>query len=122
MLSTISESVKEVANMIEAISSASKEQTTGISQVHLAIADIDRVTQENAALVEETTAAAESLNHEANELRQNMSFFKTGQNNHSMARKAMPAAPAAKAAPNRQATQALPSPKASNGTDEWNEF
>ncbi|UCG18049.1 MAG: MCP four helix bundle domain-containing protein [Thiotrichales bacterium] len=122
MLSTISESVKEVANMIEAISSASKEQTTGISQVHLAIADIDRVTQENAALVEETTAAAESLNHEANELRQNMSFFKTGQNNHSMARKAMPSAPAAKAAPSRQATQALPSPKASNGTDEWNEF
>ncbi len=122
MLSTISESVKEVANMIEAISSASKEQTTGISQVHLAIADIDRVTQENAALVEETTAAAESLNHEANELRQNMSFFKTGQNNHSMARKAMPSAPAAKAAPNRQTTQALPSPKASNGADEWNEF
>ncbi|OZA96477.1 MAG: hypothetical protein B7X52_05135, partial [Thiotrichales bacterium 34-46-19] len=71
---------------------------------------------------EETTAAAESLNHEANELRQNMSFFKTGQNNHSMARKAMPSAPAAKAAPNRQTTQALPSPKASNGADEWNEF
>ena len=122
MLSTISESVKEVANMIEAISSASKEQTTGISQVHLAIADIDRVTQENAALVEETTAAAESLNHEANELRQNMSFFKTGQSNHSMARKAMPSAPVAKAAPSRQATQALPSPKASNSPDEWNEF
>jgi methyl-accepting chemotaxis protein len=121
MLSTISESVKEVANMIEAISSASKEQTTGISQVHLAIADIDRVTQENAALVEETTAAAESLNHEANELRQNMSFFKTGQSNHSMAR--MPSAPVAKAAPSRrQATQALPSPKASNSPDEWNEF
>ncbi|HQR96208.1 MAG TPA: methyl-accepting chemotaxis protein, partial [Thiotrichales bacterium] len=116
MLSTISESVKEVANMIEAISSASKEQTTGISQVHLAIADIDRVTQENAALVEETTAAAESLNHEANELRQNMSFFKTGQSNHATAR------PVVKATANSSATKGLPSPKANSSSGEWSEF
>ncbi|MBD3767167.1 MAG: MCP four helix bundle domain-containing protein [Gammaproteobacteria bacterium] len=116
MLTGISESIKEVANMIESISSASKEQTTGISQVNLAIADIDRVTQENAALVEQTTATAESLSHEANELRQNMSFFKTGQNNHSKA------IPATKSAPNQQPSQALPPPKSSGNTDEWNEF
>lgn len=116
MLSAISESVKEVASMIEAISAASKEQTTGISQVHLAIADIDRVTQENAALVEETTAAAESLNHEANELRQNMAFFKTGQSHQSMAR------PAVKASTSHKPAQALPAPKASSASDEWSEF
>ena len=122
VLSGITGSIEQVAEMIEAIANASNEQSIGINQVNKAIADIDVITQQNAALVEETTAAAESLNHEANELRQNMSFFKTEQNNHSMARKAMPSAPAAKAAPNRQAPQALPSPKASNGTDEWNEF
>ena len=117
MLSTISESVKEVANMIEAISAASKEQSTGISQVHLAIADIDRVTQENAALVEETTAAAESLNHEANELRNNMSFFKTGQGTAAPARLAPTTAKTA----NRSPAKGLPAPKAAS-SDEWSEF
>ena len=117
MLSGISESVKEVASMIEAISSASKEQTSSISQVHAAIANIDRVTQENAALVEETTAAAESLNHEASELRQNMSFFKTGQGVQMQSKP-----PRARVAQLPQAaSKSLPAPKANNGT-EWSEF
>jgi methyl-accepting chemotaxis protein len=120
MLSTISESVKEVTNMIEAISSASKEQTTGISQVHQAIAGIDRVTQENAALVEETTAASESLNHEASELRQNMSFFKTGQNQHTTHLARIASAP--KPATARQPAKVLPAPKDNNSHNEWNEF
>jgi methyl-accepting chemotaxis protein len=64
--------------MVEQIATASSEQSDGIHQVHRAIANIDKVTQENAALVEETTAAAESLNMEASHLRENMSFFKTG--------------------------------------------
>ena len=78
MLSGITGSIEQVAEMIEQIANASAEQTAGIGQVHRAIADIDRVTQENAALVEETTAAAESLSTEANHLKENMSFFKTG--------------------------------------------
>ena len=78
MLNGITTSIEQVAEMIEHIAEASKEQTVGINQVHLAIADIDKVTQENAALVEETTAAADSLSSEANNLRNNMAFFKTG--------------------------------------------
>jgi methyl-accepting chemotaxis protein len=67
----------QVAAMVAQIASASHEQGIGIKQVNHAISDIDRMTQENAALVEETTCAAESLGNEAHNLHQNMSFFKT---------------------------------------------
>jgi methyl-accepting chemotaxis protein len=77
MLGGITVAIEQVAKMIESIAGASGEQSTGIHQVHRAISDIDRVTQENAALVEETTAAAESLSNEAEHLRKNMAFFKT---------------------------------------------
>ncbi len=76
MLSGITGSIAQVSEMIESIANASNEQSQGIHQVHQAISNIDRVTQENAALVEETTAAAESLNSEANHLKENMRFFK----------------------------------------------
>lgn len=77
MLNGITGSIEQVASMIEEIATASAEQSTGINQVHHAMNNIDRVTQENAALVEETTAASESLNQEAHKLRENMAFFKT---------------------------------------------
>jgi len=78
MLSGITGSIEQVATMIEQIAEASAEQSQGIGQVHRAMSDIDRVTQENAALVEKTTNAAESLSCEANGLIENMAFFKTG--------------------------------------------
>lgn len=121
VLNGITDSIEQVAEMIEAIANASNEQSIGINQVNKAIADIDVITQQNAALVEETTAAAESLNHEANELRQNMAFFKTGQNNM------MPTA--TRAATNRSipksskpATKALPAPSKVDQATEWQEF
>ncbi len=77
MLTGISESIKAVASMVESISAASQQQASGIQQVNMAISNIDRVTQENATLVEQTTAAANSLNQEASRLTANMSFFKT---------------------------------------------
>lgn len=117
MLTQISGSVREVTSMIEAISSASKEQATGISQVHLAIADIDRVTQENAALVEETTAAAESLSSEANGLRESMAFFKTGVANTTPTRINTSMHKAAQV----RTAKALPTPK-TQSSDEWSEF
>ncbi len=121
MLAGMSQSVAQVATMIESISSASREQSTGINQVHRAIADIDRVTQENAALVEETTAAAESLSSEANGLRDNMAFFKTGQQQNHRSN-AAPSRPSARvhSAPTKKPA-ALPAPKKGNG-EEWGEF
>ncbi len=82
MLSGITESISEVAVMVEQIAGASKEQSIGISQVHQAMTEIDRVTQGNAALVEETNAAAESLRTEAHHLIDSIGFFNTGVVSH----------------------------------------
>ncbi len=82
MLSGITASVAEVAVMVEQIAAASKEQSIGITQVHQAMADIDRITQGNAALVEQTTAAADSLRTEADHLTQSVGFFNTGVTSH----------------------------------------
>jgi methyl-accepting chemotaxis protein len=68
-------SVKQVADIITAISSASREQTSGIDQVNMAIADIDRTTQQNAALVEEAAAASESLSQQTHRLTALVSAF-----------------------------------------------
>ncbi|MBE0493510.1 MAG: PAS domain S-box protein [Thiomicrospira sp.] len=76
-LNGITHAVEEVAEMINQIAHSSAEQSEGINQVHQAIVQIDGVTQQNAALVEETTAAAETLSSEAKHLRETMSYFKT---------------------------------------------
>ncbi|MDE2369982.1 MAG: MCP four helix bundle domain-containing protein [Burkholderiales bacterium] len=60
--------VRRVNDLIGEISSASLEQTQGISQVGAAIQQLDQVTQQNAALVEESAAAADSLKSRASEL------------------------------------------------------
>jgi len=67
--------VKRVAELIADISAATNEQTTGISQVSHAVNQLDQVTQQNAALVEESAAAAESLKHQAGSLSQVVSVF-----------------------------------------------
>jgi methyl-accepting chemotaxis protein len=69
--------IGRVAQIVREISSASREQSTGVSQVGLAIAQMDEATQQNAALVEESAAAAESLKHQASELVTLVSTFKT---------------------------------------------
>jgi len=68
--------VQDVNQMIRAIAHASSEQTTGISQVGDAINQLDQVTQQNAALVEESAAAAESLRVQAAKLNQVVGVFK----------------------------------------------
>ena len=70
------ESAKRVGDIIGEITAASAEQSLGISQVNQAVGDIDRMTQQNAALVEESAAAAESLREQAARLAQLVSQFK----------------------------------------------
>ena len=69
--------IQEVANIVSGISSASFEQNAGIDQVHEAIVQMDSVTQQNAALVEEAAAAAESLSGQTRNLAIEMAHFKT---------------------------------------------
>ncbi|CAH0351018.1 methyl-accepting chemotaxis protein [Aquabacterium sp. CECT 9606] len=67
--------VRRVTDLIGEISSATHEQTSGIELVSGAVAQLDQVTQQNAALVEESAAAAESLKHQAAELVKAVSVF-----------------------------------------------
>jgi len=69
-------SVKRVSDIISEITSAGREQTSGIEQVNLAIAQMDQATQQNAALVEEAAAAAQSLQQQAAGLAEVVTIFK----------------------------------------------
>lgn len=68
-------SVKRVSDIIAEIAAASVEQSTGIDQVNSAITQMDEVTQQNAALVEQAAAAAESLMDQVEELNAAVSVF-----------------------------------------------
>src|SRR5574343_710745 len=68
-------SIKRVAKIMADISDASREQSSGIEQVSLAVSQMDEVTQQNAALVEEAAAAAESLEEQALNLASAVSVF-----------------------------------------------
>ncbi len=74
------ESVRRVADIMGEITAASQEQSSGIEQVNRAILSMDGVTQQNAALVEEAAAAAESLQNQASTLSELMAFFKVESN------------------------------------------
>ncbi|MFP3801223.1 methyl-accepting chemotaxis protein [Paraburkholderia sp. SIMBA_027] len=69
-------SVKRVTDIMGEIASASAEQSTGIEQVNVAVTQMDEVTQQNAALVEQATAAAQSMADQAEGLRAAVSIFR----------------------------------------------
>ncbi|RTL20618.1 MAG: HAMP domain-containing protein [Burkholderiales bacterium] len=68
--------VERVKDIMGEITTATAEQSDGIAQVNLAIAQLDQVTQQNAALVEQSTAAAESLREQAQSLASAVDTFK----------------------------------------------
>jgi methyl-accepting chemotaxis protein len=68
--------VQRVTDLIAEITSAAMEQSAGIGQVNDAMSQMDRVTQQNAALVEESAAAAENLNGQAQDLARVVALFK----------------------------------------------
>ena len=69
-------SVQRVTDIIGEISAASSEQRDGIGQVNTAVTQLDQMTQQNAALVEQSAAAAESLKEQAMKLTQAVSVFR----------------------------------------------
>ena len=68
--------VQRVNDLVGEITSASVEQSRGIEQVGQAVSQLDQVTQQNAALVEESAAAAESMKHQALKLSETVSVFR----------------------------------------------
>lgn len=118
-LSEIVGSVKKVSDIIAEIASASQEQASGIDQINKAVVQMDEMTQQNAALVEEAAASSEAMTDQATSLDDLMGFFDTGDN-----RRAAPPAAAqrsartAKPAPTRRRASA----KKEEGDSEWEEF
>jgi methyl-accepting chemotaxis protein len=72
----IVQSVRRVADVIGEITAAATEQSSGIAGVNQAIGDLDQMTQQNAALVEESAAAAESLREQADRMKEAVSVFR----------------------------------------------
>ena len=68
--------IQRVSDIVGDISGASAEQTTGVGQIGQAVAQLDQTTQQNAALVEESAAAAQSLEHQAQQLVQAVAVFR----------------------------------------------
>ncbi len=77
--------VQRVSQIIQEISAATHEQSLGIGQVGDAVTQLDQVTQQNAALVEESAAAAESLKHQAVQLALVVGSFKVAADEHAAA-------------------------------------
>lgn len=75
LMGQVIRAIKQVADIVGEISSASHEQSQGIDQVHQAISQIDSVTQQNAALVEQAAAAAQSLEEQAVNMSDAISTF-----------------------------------------------
>ncbi|GHB34505.1 methyl-accepting chemotaxis protein [Salinicola rhizosphaerae] len=75
-LADIVEGVQRVTQLVSEIAVASKEQSQGIDQVNTAVSQMDGVTQQNASLVEESSAASRSLQKQAGALLKEVSFFR----------------------------------------------
>jgi methyl-accepting chemotaxis protein len=75
-MNEVVQAVKRVTDIMAEIAAASNEQSSGIEQVNQAIIQMDEVTQQNAALVEEASASAEAMQEQAATLLQAVSMFK----------------------------------------------
>ena len=127
-LRRIAQRVTEIDTLVREIAASAQEQSTALGQVNAAVNQMDQVTQQNAAMVEETTAASHALSREADALETSLSSFNIGVN-HAAKRAARPQA----TTPHRQATAAPSSGQTRNGNtrlqhaaqpaaDDWEEF
>lgn len=78
-MTDVVDSVNQVSKIVADISMASDEQHIGIKEISVAIDQMDQVTQQNAALVEESATAAESLTEQGEQLRNAVRFFRVEQ-------------------------------------------
>jgi methyl-accepting chemotaxis protein len=123
-LDQIVNSVKKVTDIVAEIAAASNEQSAGIGQVNKAIVQLDELTQQNAALVEEASAASQAMAEQARELNEAMQRYHVDAGVQSVmkapAAKAPTAkAPAAKAAAPRPTAASLPGSERRNPGRPW---
>ncbi|MFS2023813.1 methyl-accepting chemotaxis protein [Massilia sp. GER05] len=119
-MSEVVDSIRKVSDIVAEIASASGEQSTGIEQVNHAIADMDSSTQHNAALVEESAAAATALRDQADKLAEVVALFHIDATAMT-APKAAPAPAPSRAVVTVKTSGRKPAPKAAS-TEEWETF
>jgi methyl-accepting chemotaxis protein len=125
-LQRIIDRIAEIDGLVADIARSAEQQATGLQQVNTAVSEMDGVTQQNAAMVEEATAAARSLAAEAEAMARQITRFRTGSGSASMAspvaqlqERAAVAGRQIAAAGKRRATGNLAVVEAS---DDWSEF
>ena len=94
-LKVIESHIVSINSQLDAISTSAREQSVGLAEVNTAVNQMDQVTQQNAAMVEEATAASSSLATEADRLRQLIHRFQLGQGGAATTRARPTVAPAA---------------------------
>ena len=127
-LEKIAEQVMQINGLIRQISSSASEQAVGLKEINSAVNQMDQVTQQNAAMVEEATAASVSLNEEAKTLQSLVARFRTGHGQPAAAyqpqrpvqAQAQPAAPVRRPAPARAMPQVAGNTALAQ--DDWEEF
>jgi len=73
-------SINKTSDLVQEITAASEEQTSGVSQINTAMMQLNQITQQNASASEELAATAEEMSGQAEQLQENMSFFKVDTN------------------------------------------
>ncbi|MEA3086179.1 MAG: hypothetical protein QOC89_3876 [Paraburkholderia sp.] len=110
-MAEVTQAVARVTDIMSEIAAASTEQSRGIEQVNLAITQMDNVTQQNAALVEEAAAASRSMEDQGEQLNEAVAFFQVKD-----AAPVVVAAPARREAPRRDVAVAVPARRVGRAT------
>lgn len=120
--------INEISALVSTIAASAEQQASGLQQVNTAVGEMDHVTQQNAAMVEESTAAARSLASEADELARHVARFRLAEEERAAEPQTPAAAPARRAAPTRVVAKRRPQ---TNGAlalaveadeDDWSQF
>lgn len=129
VLQEIVESVDQVTVMMAEIADAAKEQSSGISQVNTAVTQMDEMTQQNAALVEEASAAGQAMSDQARSLNEVVAFFSNIGGGAPMVSPSTPTPSFSSSSSFKSSTpkKSAPSPSVdvdsnSGSDDEWEEF
>jgi methyl-accepting chemotaxis protein len=120
-LQAIVDQVAAIDGLVKEIAASAQEQSTGLHQVNVAVNQMDQVVQQNAAMVEQATAATHSLKGEAGELAALVGRFKVGAPAAASTAKAPPSRPASPARPTATRVPAFHG-NAAVATDAWEEF
>lgn len=129
-LNEIVQSIKQVGDIVAEIALASAEQSAGIEQVNMAVSQMDEITQQNAALAEEASAASVSMSEQSTAMTSLLSFFRVDDSGKKPIKTVSPSRPAAhkpavkavKASAPKAAPSFAQTLQAGDDDDQWDEF